>query len=219
MIIKEYIFNDLKYSIQISKKKIKNIYLKISADNEIKLSAPSYFSDKKIDEFIYSKKEWIKKHYNPNFDKNETKIFGTRFDILINITLKDEKVLIINNQLNLFVNKIENKDKILDEYYKSELIKLIGKYTKRYSEMMELDFEHTFKLKSMKSLWGVNHYNKKEIVYNLKLIHIKKEFVEYVVAHELSHFTHQNHSKNFYNYLSEYVPDYKEKRKISNKHS
>ncbi|MBY9021665.1 MAG: DUF45 domain-containing protein [Candidatus Lokiarchaeota archaeon] len=37
---------------------------------------------------------------------------------------------------------------------------------------------------------------------------------EYIVLHELVHFLYPKHNKEFYNFLSIYMPDWKERKKI-----
>ncbi|MGL5100138.1 MAG: YgjP-like metallopeptidase domain-containing protein, partial [Fusobacteriaceae bacterium] len=49
------------YQIKIQRKNIKNIILKIHSDGEISLSAPKKISQKILDDFIHSKKDWIQK--------------------------------------------------------------------------------------------------------------------------------------------------------------
>ena len=33
--------------------------------------------------------------------------------------------------------------------------------------------------------------------------------LSYVVLHEIAHLTHPNHSREFYGYIAEYMPDWK----------
>jgi predicted metal-dependent hydrolase len=39
------------------------------------------------------------------------------------------------------------------------------------------------------------------------------KILDYVVAHELSHLVHQNHSKRFWLQVERIIPDYRERRK------
>lgn len=52
------------------------------------------------------------------------------------------------------------------------------------------------------------------INYSKYLILYPAEAVEYVVVHELAHTRHHNHSKEFYNLISRYMPDYKAKERL-----
>ena len=66
----------------------------------------------------------------------------------------------------------------------------------------------------MKTRWGSCNPHKGYINLNLELIKNPKESIEYVVFHELSHLIHPNHSKEFYSYISAYMPDWKRRKEI-----
>ena len=47
-----------------------------------------------------------------------------------------------------------------------------------------------------------------KVSLNLSLIQLKKELIDYVIMHELTHFIEANHSKRFYHELAMRMPDY-----------
>ena len=53
----------------------------------------------------------------------------------------------------------------------------------------------------------------KNVTLNLELSKYDINALNYVIVHELSHFIHPNHSKEFWNLVSKYYPNYKEARK------
>ena len=65
----------------------------------------------------------------------------------------------------------------------------------------------------MKSRWGVCFPNKHSITLSTRLIHYPVECFEYVLLHEYAHFLVPNHSKEFYEVIEKYMPDYKERIK------
>jgi predicted metal-dependent hydrolase len=62
----------------------------------------------------------------------------------------------------------------------------------------------------MKSRWGSCNPKKSYINLNQELIKKPKKAIEYVVLHEIAHLKHHNHDFGFYNYLSSYMPDWKD---------
>ena len=69
------------------------------------------------------------------------------------------------------------------------------------------------KIRLMKTRWGVCNRRSNTVTLNTKLIEYSLEKLDYVIIHELSHFVHFNHSKNFWNLVSKYCPNYKLIRK------
>ncbi len=65
----------------------------------------------------------------------------------------------------------------------------------------------------MTSKWGVCNIREKTITLNLELIKMDTKYLDYVIAHELSHLVYPNHSSDFWNVVSKYVNDYKKYRK------
>ena len=77
----------------------------------------------------------------------------------------------------------------------------------------EVDNCPTLKIRSMKTRWGVYNRVKHNITLNSHLIEYEIDKIDYVIIHELSHVIHFDHSKNFWNLVSKYCPNYKQMRK------
>lgn len=71
----------------------------------------------------------------------------------------------------------------------------------------------TLTIRKMKSLWGSCMPRKNKITFNWYLIQTPKHCIEYVILHELCHFVYQNHSKEFYQFLGQIMPDHLAYRK------
>lgn len=55
--------------------------------------------------------------------------------------------------------------------------------------------------------------SKKQIItLNKQLLEAPRDCIEYVVVHELCHLVHPNHSKQFYAFLTMFMPDWKERK-------
>ena len=55
------------------------------------------------------------------------------------------------------------------------------------------------------------------VALNNRLLEAPRDCIEYVVTHELCHFVHPNHSKQFYSFLSMLMPDWKERKSVLDK--
>lgn len=72
------------------------------------------------------------------------------------------------------------------------------------------------RLREMKSRWGSCLVYKQTITLNTNLLTCSRRCIEYVVLHELCHFVHPNHSPRFYELLSSFLPDWKQRRQELN---
>ena len=59
----------------------------------------------------------------------------------------------------------------------------------------------------------LNNITRKIVTLNLELIKLDIKYLDYVIVHELSHLIYPNHSKDFWNVVSKYCPNYKIYRK------
>ena len=68
------------------------------------------------------------------------------------------------------------------------------------------------KFRRMVSQWGSCHTKKGILTFNTNLMYAPTECIEYVAAHEFTHFLVPNHSDRFYSELSKIMPDWKARR-------
>ena len=146
----------------------------------------------------------------------------------IYIKIKDGKV-IVKAPRRVSKKEIE---KILEQ--KSEWIqKAVEKETKKqekkplytkeeFKEIVEKNANELVKqtglvpnkitIKKIKYAWG-SCSNKKNITINLELIKYSEQAIRYVILHEFCHIKYMNHSKDFWNLVEKYMPDYKQVKK------
>lgn len=72
------------------------------------------------------------------------------------------------------------------------------------------DFERPrLKIYKMRRAWGRCYYTKGVVTLNLHLIKCPPQCFEYIVLHELCHFVHHNHSRDFQALVGALCPDWK----------
>lgn len=72
----------------------------------------------------------------------------------------------------------------------------------------------TLRIRDMETRWGSCLAKKGIITLNKRLLEAPHNCIEYVILHEFCHFIHPNHSKQFYNFMTMLMPDWRE-RKVS----
>lgn len=101
------------------------------------------------------------------------------------------------------------RQSLIDWYMKHALEKFKQRY-KKYATLLNVKAKD-LKLGNLKSQWGSCHLDK-TIVFNWKVIMAPMSIVDYVVAHELCHLVHHDHSKGFWSLLNRIMPDYAERK-------
>ena len=75
----------------------------------------------------------------------------------------------------------------------------------------------SWKIRRVKSLWGCCHWRDRYITYNAELAHAPRDLVEYVVAHEYTHFAVHNHGPKFRALMDERLPGWQTLRRRLNR--
>ncbi len=207
----------------------KNVNITVKNDGGIHVSAPKRVALADINKIVLSKREWIlnaqKNIKSKKVIKNDillrnnatVYLYGTARKLLIVPCMKNF-VAINGNTIVFYVkeeysNDQKYKSSFFNKSLKNELLKDINKFANKYLKMLGLSLNE-IELRSMKTRWGTCIPAKKKILFNSKLVHCPYEAIEYVVLHEIAHLIHPNHSKDFYNVIEKYMPDWKERKNL-----
>ena len=197
---------------------------------EVYISAPLNLHSSYIENFIRSKEVWIKKVLNKvedvklqqkeyEYTTGEIhKLIGREYVLKVRmgninrVSLNKEtnEILLVTDSEN-----VENRKRIMDKWYFDCAKKLFPDVVDKWLKILGESIEH-LSIKPMKTRWGSCNYNKKYINLNTELIKRTPFEIEYVVLHELAHLKYPNHGKGFYNYIENYMPNYKKAEKMLN---
>jgi len=97
----------------------------------------------------------------------------------------------------------------IENFYKQKAIEKIIPLTKKWAKNMNVTPEH-ISFRYNKNRWG-SCSGANRISYNYHLVKLSSSLIEYVVIHELAHIAFENHSKDFWKLVHNYLPDYKTK--------
>lgn len=176
-------------NIRVEKKKIKNLYLRISpADGAIRISAPERMSIKQIENFVLDKWDWIQ-------------TTRERLD-----RVREEKGA---SQLT------EDEKQAQKEACKKKLLEVLPQVIQKCERITGLHALE-WKLRDMKTRWGSCNIQKKRIWLNIQLAAYPRECLEYVVTHELVHLLVPGHGKEFWAYMDRFFPEWRRVRKELN---
>ena len=168
----------------------KSLGLEVSREGTVRVRAPKRASDLAIQSWVEEKKMWIARHY-----------------------------------LEAMARREEAKERgvpdyvrypALEEKYRRQAREKLSQRTAYFARQMGVSYGR-ITVRAAKTRWG-SCSSRKNLNFNYKLAYMPQEIMDYVVVHELAHLRHMNHSREFWELVEQYIPDYRERRKWLKEH-
>lgn len=159
--------------------------IEIGMDKKIKVRVPRRASKAQIEEMLKAKHDWILK----TLDKIEQRNTAEACEY-------EEAKPLSSEEVKKLKKEARNHLASLTEYWAEKIGVSYGRIS----------------IRGQKTRWG-SCSSKGNLNYNYLLVLCPDEVAEYVVIHELCHRIHMNHSKDFWNKIEEFCPQYKIARK------
>lgn len=218
---------DTAYPIYITRKKIKNMYIRIDAkDASVRVSVPIRASAKEIDRFLENNREWIENHRAKVARRLETRpekyengesirIWGDLYTIEFVPSYCDKGAYIKADKLVILApldSDGQLRKKLVDAFLREELSKAIDDLAPEVCALTKKEPDE-WHIRDMKTRWGTCNISKKRIWISLMNVHNHRKCLRYVMIHELTHFYAANHGDEFKAYMDRFCPDWREIRK------
>ncbi|MBQ2872561.1 MAG: M48 family metallopeptidase [Bacilli bacterium] len=196
------------YDVEIIKKNNRNTYVRVK-DGKIVVTTNYLTNKNSIIKLIMDNKKSIIQMINKDskkMDKNDNfYYFGKKYDVIYgfsDIDITSDKIYAIDK-------------KCLDKYINKKIIDIYSDRLDYWYNIFEEKIPRpNLKIRKMTSRWGVCNIRNHNVTLNYHLSKYDISCLDYVIVHELSHFIHPNHSKEFWNFVYKYYPKYKECRKM-----
>ncbi len=209
--------------IEVTRKKIRNIYLKVSSsDGTVRVSAPLNMSKTAINAFLTTKLTWIRRHKERilprgrkrtlEYTDRERHFFrGKPVYLALFHTTGAQKAVLNHEILQLYTKKDADKNTrkhLVEQFYRDFLKKEIPVYISRYESVMGVAVS-SFGVKKMKTRWGSCNHKARRIWINLDLARKSPECLEYLIVHEMVHILEPSHNARFKALMNRFYPDWK----------
>lgn len=201
-----YILNNKEYEIEIIRKNNKNTYIRVK-ESKIIVTTNYFTTSSSINRLINENTSFINKCLLKEENKKEDtsfKLFGESYDIVYGFN--DTEI----NDSKIYTKDEKSINKYLSKYITNIYEERLNYYYNLFEENIPVP---NLKIRKMTSRWGVCNIKNHNVTLNLELSKYDIECLNYVIVHELSHFIHHNHSKEFWLLVGKYYPNYKEVRK------
>lgn len=213
--------------ILIRRKPIKNLYLRIEQETlQAVISAPLRMPAADIERFILSKANWLQQKLDflakrrLVFAAQETAgeslwLWGKKY--AVRFISGREKIVIAENEV-IFSGSIENSStekltRFIDKLYRQQLTQQIEKFAAFWQKRLQLTASG-WRIRKMKTRWGTCNTFSRMITINYNLVRLPVECLEYIIVHELAHLYEPSHSSRFKNFLTQNLPDWKQRESL-----
>lgn len=212
------------YDVNVTRKRIKNLYLRVLPLGVISVNAPLFTSDVEISRFVLSREDWIAQQLQKQAsrtahryeDGDEIAYFGKQLTLKVIECTGRTRVERSGDTLLLTIRQDADeaaRKKAVDTWRRLELYEAAGAMLpgiertvgKRAGEL---------KIRDMKSRWGTCNIKTATITINLRLVEKPVECLRYVLTHELCHLHEAGHGERFWRRMDVYYPDWKRVRKL-----
>lgn len=207
----QIIIDDKPIDVVITKKiKQKNTYLRFKSDLRLYVTTSSFVTDHKVKDIIKENMNSIINMYHKQKKKEDIKkdfyYLGKKYDV---VKTNSKDIIVGDNKL--FIPS--NLD--IDKWLKKQASILFKERLDYWYSNFSYEIPYpSLTIRKMTSRWGVCNSKLKRVTLNFELIKKDPACLDYVICHELSHFIHMDHSKEFWSVVGENYPNYKEIRRI-----
>ncbi len=189
---------------QLVKSKRKSIAIQVKFNGAVIVRAPLKISKLEIEQFIYKHKEWIQERVS----LTNTAAVNSRHYYYLGkpYTLRpDESIAGITFEGNFLVTNF-NAEQIIAWYYGQARI-LVQPFIAEYMQIFHLT-PSAIKINAARKRWGSCSVQG-NISFSYRIAMLPESVIQYIVAHELAHLKHHNHSPAFWKLVEQLYPEYK----------
>lgn len=214
--------------VEIVRKRIKNMYLRVlGPEGRVQVTAPQRISEDSILLFVQSKISWIRRQQallqdlpqpeEHQYVSGETlSVWGQPYILQVGTCSRGHSVALEGDQVLLTLragSSAEQREAILRAWYRSLLKDQVEMLLPRWEAITGL-WCSGWQSKYMTSRWGTCNTSTRKIWLNVQLAQKPLACLEYVILHELAHLKVRGHGADFKALLDQYMPDWRERRKL-----
>ena len=211
------------------RKNIKHVYLRVLlADGRLQVSSPWYLDIENIQSLIRAKRDWIEARQagielarraavSEVTNGELFPIWGNNLPLRIIEENRAPRIDFDGKSIILVIRVetgLDKKNQLIKKWYarqvREEALYLIPKW----EPVIGVKSGRLF-VQKMKSRWGSCNIQNGNIRLNSELAKFPKGALEQVVVHELVHLLEPSHSKRFYSFMDEFMPNWKKLKALT----
>ncbi|MCO6041006.1 M48 family metallopeptidase [Thermococcus alcaliphilus] len=190
--------NGKKIQYEVSVRRVRYVRIYIAPEGKLYIVSPT----RRVERFLKEKEDWILS----KLEKIERAKNIQGFPYLGKFyPFKDGKIFTDNKVLD-----VSDKRK-LEKTLKNELRTLLVSLVEERAASLGVKPKRIF-IRKQRTRWG-SCSPKGNLSFNLAMLALPPELIDYLVTHEVTHLIEMNHSKRFWTLVEEFHPDWRKKRK------
>ena len=226
--------------VELTRKRVKNINLRIRRDGTIAVSAAPRVPITSIEEFVRSRHDWIEEARGRVIRACETVdgscidggswwLWGERLTIDLQVMAasgrragcsfeRGEGLLHVCADERIADDGEASRtarDRALESWGRSLLHRRVEETLPHCEDVVGASCS-AWRLRSMRSRWGSCNVQTKVITLSTQLVHHDPRCLEYVIIHELCHLYEPSHNQRFHALMDRFCPDWRERRRLLN---
>ena len=217
-----------KVPVELERKRMKTCRLKVYPEQRVRLSIPVRVSTKWAEAFLREKSGWIEEKLEffqktasaaaerKIGDGSTIKLLGEDMTLVVSDGGKDY-VYQEEKKIHICTRDTDNQERVkavFEKWWRGQAKTILEERVDQWYPVIEKYGveKPRVAVRKMRTLWGSCSVYRKMVTFNSSLIQAHVPCVDYVVLHELAHFLYPNHGKGFYAFLSDHMPDWKERK-------
>ncbi len=218
----------IEYELRRSRRRTKNVALTVEG-GKVLVSAPVKARVRDIDNFVRANADWIAKQrpeeqqlaIPERFDESATLPYlGRRLPVSYRPADGQRRVYVRleGREFRLGVPaglgepvRSELARVAVQEWYRREAAERLPVLVDRWLPRFGFDHQPPIRIGNQRRAWA-NCSSDGILRFSWRVIMLEEPLVEYVVAHELAHLAHFNHSRDFWRLVSAVMPDQEDRR-------
>jgi predicted metal-dependent hydrolase len=218
-------------AVDVIRKDIKNVHLSIHPPTgRVRIAAPERMSVDTIRVFAIAKLGWIKRHQK-KFRQQEREtpreylereshyVWGRRYLLKLIEEEAPPRIELKHNRLILRTRPDatkQSKEAVLHKWYREQVREAVPSMIEKWQRLMLVTVDNFF-VQRMKTKWGSCNDERRTIRLNSELAKKPREFLEYIVVHEMVHLFERKHNQRFIALMDQFMPKWESYRDSLNR--
>ena len=196
-------------TVEVTRKKMKSIRLRVRPDGKAALSAPYFVTDRELRAFLSEREEWLKNAVaRQTKNENEAVLFGKRYPLRVEtVAARRQEKVVFGEDAVVYRFESDAAD-ILDREKRKRLTAFLTERVPVWEEKTGLHAS-SWQVRDMRTRWGSCTVKTGAIRFALKLAERTEEEIDCVILHELCHLAVPDHGEKFKALMTKHLPSWR----------